>query len=164
MTHNGRWCYQTIMWTSWCCQGYATASRCNSETSFAPERGWPTMEKLPVDWILTRRQGQGRSRVTTPLQYRFLILLSCRNHMSTTKVLEIDFCRATEVHFPDQIVRNKLHDDGMRARIPAQGPVLIAQHRVMRSNVARQHQNWEIRHWMPVLFTYESSFTESTDY
>ena len=88
------------------------------------------------------RQGQGRYRVTTPLQDRVLILLSRRNHMSTDKALEIDFCRATEVHFPDQIVRNKLHYDGMRARRPTQGPVLAAQHSAVRFNFPRQHQNW----------------------
>ena len=74
----------------------------------------------------TRRQGQGRSCVTATMQDRFLILLSRRNHMSTAKALTIDFCRATEVHFPDQIVRNKLHYNGMRARRHAQGPVLTA--------------------------------------
>ena len=31
----------------------------------------------------TRRQEQGRSRMTTPMQYRFLVLLSHRNHMGT---------------------------------------------------------------------------------
>ena len=61
----------------------------------------------------TRRQGQGRSLVITTLQDRFLILFSRRNHKSTAKALEIDFCRATEIHFPDQIVRNKLHYDDM---------------------------------------------------
>ena len=49
----------------------------------------------------TRRQEQGRSRMTTPIQYRFLVLLSRRNHMSTAKALEIGFSRATEVHLPD---------------------------------------------------------------
>ena len=38
----------------------------------------------------------------TPIQDRFLVLLSRRNHTSTAKALEIDFCRATEVHLPDQ--------------------------------------------------------------
>ena len=38
----------------------------------------------------TRRQGQGRSRLTTTLQDRFIILLSRRNHTSTAKALEID--------------------------------------------------------------------------
>ena len=49
----------------------------------------------------TRRQEQGRSRMTTPKQYRFLVLLSRRNHLSTAKALEMDFSRATEVHLPD---------------------------------------------------------------
>ena len=40
--------------------------------------------------------------------------------MSTAKTLEIYFCRATEVHLPDQIVTSKLHYDGTRARRPAQ--------------------------------------------
>ena len=52
----------------------------------------------------TRRQGQCCSRMITPLQARILILLSRRNHMSTSKALEIDFRRATEMHLPDQTV------------------------------------------------------------
>ena len=76
----------------------------------------------------TRRQGLGRSRMITPQQDSFLFLLSRHNHMSTAKTLEIDICRATEVHFPHQLVRNKLHCDVMRARRPA-----------VRFNFARQH-------------------------
>ena len=110
----------------------------------------------------TRRQGQGRSWAR-PLQDRFLILLSRRNHTSTAKTLENDFCRATEVHLPDQMVRYRLHYDVMRARRPVQGPVLTAQHRSVRFNFARQHQNWQIRHWMPILFADESRFTVSTN-
>ena len=56
----------------------------------------------------------------TPMQDLFLVLLSRRNHMSTAKTLEIDICRATEVHLPDQIVRYRLQYDGTRARRPAQ--------------------------------------------
>ena len=52
----------------------------------------------------TRRQGQGRSRVITTMQDRFLVLLSRRNHTSTAKALEIDCCRVSEVHLSDQIV------------------------------------------------------------
>ena len=43
----------------------------------------------------------------TPIQYRFLVLLSRHNHMSSAKALEIDFCPVTEVHLPDQIVRQR---------------------------------------------------------
>ena len=70
------------------------------------------METLPGD----RRVGQCRSRMTTPRQDRFLVLLSRRNRESTARALEIDFRRATTVHLSDQAVRNRLHEDGMRAR------------------------------------------------
>ena len=99
----------------------------------------------------------------TPMQDRFLVLLSRRNHMSTAKTLEIDICRATEVHLPDQIVRYRLQHDGTRARRPAQGPVLTAQHHAVRFNFVRKHQNWQSRHWRLVLLIEESSFTESTN-
>ena len=110
-----------------------------------------------------RREGQCRSRMTTPRQDRFLVLLSRRNRMSTARVLEIDFRRATTVHLSDQTVRNRLHEDDMRARRPARGPILTAQHRVQRLNFAHEHQNWQLRHWRPVLFTDESRFTLSTN-
>ena len=99
----------------------------------------------------------------TPKQDRLLVLLYRRNRMSPAKTLEIDICRATEVHLTDQIVRYGLHYDVMRARRPAQGPVLTAQHRAVRFNIIRQHQNWQSRHWRSVLFTDERSFTESTN-
>uniref|UniRef100_A0A803J6Q4 Tc1-like transposase DDE domain-containing protein n=1 Tax=Xenopus tropicalis TaxID=8364 RepID=A0A803J6Q4_XENTR len=50
----------------------------------------------------------------------------------------------------------------MRARRPQVGVVLTAQHRVGRLAFARQHQDWLIRHWCPVLFTDESRFTLGT--
>ena len=89
----------------------------------------------------TRTQGPGRSRMITPMQDRFLVLLFLRNHKRTAKALEIDFCRATEVHLPDQIVSYRLHYDVMRARRSDQGQVLTVQHRAVRFNFVRQHQN-----------------------
>ena len=77
----------------------------------------------------------------TPMQDRFLVLLSRHNHMNTAKSLEIDICRATEVHFPDQIVRYRVHYDVMRPRRPVQDPVLTAQHRAMRCNFVCQHHD-----------------------
>ena len=75
-----------------------------------PERCQPSMEKLPGNW----RQNQSRSRMITPMQDRFIVLLSRRNHTSTAEALEIDFRRAIEVHLNDQTFRNKLHDDDNR--------------------------------------------------
>ncbi|CDQ71251.1 unnamed protein product [Oncorhynchus mykiss] len=50
----------------------------------------------------------------------------------------------------------------MRARRPQVGVVFTAQHRAGRLAFAREHQDWQIRHWHPVLFTDESRFTLST--
>ena len=99
----------------------------------------------------------------TPMQDRFLVLLSRRNHMNTAQTLEIDIYHATEVQLPHQSVMYRLHHVAMRARRPAKGTVLNVQHRAVRFNFARQHHNWQSRHWRPVLFTDESSFTESTN-
>ena len=97
------------------------------------------------------------------MQNRFIVLLSRRNHMSTAKTLQIDICRANEVHFPDQIVRYRLHYDVIRARRPAQYQVLTAQHRAVRFIFVRQNHNWQSRHWRPILFADEGSFTESAN-
>ncbi|KAL0171484.1 hypothetical protein M9458_031795, partial [Cirrhinus mrigala] len=51
---------------------------------------------------------------------------------------------------------NRLHEGGMRARHPQVGAVLTAQHRAGCLAFAREHQDWQIRHWRPVLFTDES--------
>ena len=76
--------------------------------------------------------------------------------------LQNDLQQATNVHVSAQTVRNRLHEGGMRARRPQVGVVLTAQHRAGRLAFAREHQDWQIRHWRPVLFTDESRFTLST--
>ncbi|KAI4883430.1 hypothetical protein NFI96_029838, partial [Prochilodus magdalenae] len=80
----------------------------------------------------------------------------------TGGALQNDLQQATTVHVSAQTVRNQLHEDGVRARRPQIGVVLTAQHRAGRLAIAREHQDWQIRHWRPVLFTDESRFTLST--
>ncbi|KAK3521550.1 hypothetical protein QTP70_013078 [Hemibagrus guttatus] len=82
--------------------------------------------------------------------------------MSTARALQNDFQQATGVNVSDQKIRNRLQEGGLRAQHPLVGTVLTARHRGARLAFAIEHQNWQVHHWCPVLFTDESRFTLST--
>ncbi|KAK3556137.1 hypothetical protein QTP70_005621 [Hemibagrus guttatus] len=82
--------------------------------------------------------------------------------MSTARTLQNDLQQATDVNVSDQTIRNRLHEGGLRAQYPLVGSVLTPQHHGAQLAFAIEHQNWQVRHWCPVLFTDESRFTLST--
>ena len=83
--------------------------------------------------------------------------------MSTARALQNDLQQATGVNVSAQTIRKRICEGGLRERRPVVGPVLTAQHCGARLAFAREHQNWQVRHWCPVLFTDESRFTPVMD-
>ena len=69
--------------------------------------------------------------------------------------LNSDFRTATGVRVSSQTVRNRLHTANMRAYRPAVRPILTLRHRTALLQWTRDHVNWQLRHWTPVLFTDE---------
>uniref|UniRef100_A0A9J7X3I4 Transposase Tc1-like domain-containing protein n=1 Tax=Cyprinus carpio carpio TaxID=630221 RepID=A0A9J7X3I4_CYPCA len=110
------------------------------------------MEETPGDGLLQEESW------TRPYQDQYLFLCAGRNRRGTARALQ----QATGMHVSKQTVRNRLSEGGMRAQCPAVGPVLIAQHCPARLAFAREHQNWQVPHWHPVLFADDIRFTLNT--
>ena len=69
----------------------------------------------------TRREGQGRHRMTSQREDQYLRNLALRNWQYTTRRLQIDFQHAIGQRISDQTIRNRLHEGDLRARRPAKG-------------------------------------------
>ncbi len=107
---------------------------------------------------VAERPRAGRPRSTTRRQDRYLSNMAKRQRFQSAVRLNTDFQMATAVRISSQTVRNRLHAANLRARRPAVRPKLTARHRAARLLWARQHVNWQLRHWTSVLFTDESRF------
>lgn len=100
---------------------------------------------------------QGRPRVTTPAQDRYIRLRHLRNrfHSASSTAQQLPGGR----RISEQTVRNRLRDAGLRPYRPYRGPVLTRRHRQTRMQWALQHRQWTLRNnWRHVVFSDESQF------
>lgn len=100
----------------------------------------------------------GRPRVTTQTDDRFLVLSARRQRFVTARTLQNDLQAATGLRVSTQTIRNRLHQGGLHARIPAIRIPLDHRQCQARLNWARQHSRWTANQWRHVVFSDESRF------
>lgn len=106
----------------------------------------------------TRRPGQGRTRITSRVQDRFITLRALRERFITSRRLQMQLSEVHNIQVSLNTVRRRLTEQNLHVRIPATGPTLNAGHRRARLQFGRDHVNWNIEDWSRVLFTDESRF------
>ena len=106
----------------------------------------------------SRREGQGRHRMTSQRLDQYLRNLALRKRQYTAKRLQIDFQHAIGQRISDQAIHNRLHKGDLRARRRSRGPILTRQHRARRCEFAQEHQSWRLQGCRTILFTDESRF------
>lgn len=103
----------------------------------------------------TRREGSGRSRLTTNRQDRAIVRYALERRIITARNIRNDIHLR---HVCEQTIRNRLREAGLRPRVRAQVPRLTLVHRQVRYQFARDHINWTARDWRNVYFSDESRF------
>jgi transposase len=110
-----------------------------------------------------RRTSQGRPRVTTSQDDRYLALTARRHRRMTGRQLALELSVASGRRVSRQTVYRRLNERGMYARRPMVCVPLNTVQRRARLSWSREHLNWTQEQWSHVLFTDESRFSLQTD-
>lgn len=103
-----------------------------------------------------RRPGQGRPRVTTVRDDRFITISALRQRFQTSLQLRNELQTVRNVAISRETVRRRLREANLTPRRPATGPFHTRQHRIARLQFSRQYAHWTIPDWRVVLFGDES--------
>ncbi|RZC32914.1 HTH Tnp Tc3 2 domain containing protein [Asbolus verrucosus] len=104
------------------------------------------------------RPGQGRQRVISVRDDRFLRLKALHSKHCTARLLQREMLAARDVEISLPMVRNRLREDNIQARVPRKAPLLTRQHRISHLAFASEYENWDIGEWQNVIFSDESRF------
>lgn len=110
-----------------------------------------------------RRAGQGRKRITSPQQDRYLRIQALRQRFVTSTSLQQEFSLTYDVRISQDTIRRRLKEDNITPYRAVTGPLLTAAHRRARLNFATEHLHWGEAEWSQVLFSDESKFSLNSD-
>ncbi|GFX51559.1 transposable element Tcb2 transposase [Trichonephila clavipes] len=146
----------------WRIIGRLEAGQSITETATCLNISRQTVSKLwkqfQNDGTVVRRPGQGRERMTTASEDRYLALTARRNRKATARQLSSELAAATGAVASRQTIYRRLNEKGLYARKPRVCVLLSSQKKRNRFNWCKEHQNWTEHQWSHVLFTDESRF------
>ncbi|KAG0435572.1 hypothetical protein HPB47_018409 [Ixodes persulcatus] len=100
-----------------------------------------------------------RSKATTDDEDRMIVAAAVDDPTSTAKEIQAELNLQVSV----KTIRNRLHEAGLRSRVPARKPLLSAVNRQKRLQFAYEHASWSLADCENVLFSDESTFTTRWD-
>ena len=120
---------------------------------------WRLWQRYRELHTVQRQHESGRKRKTTPAEDRFVRLLALPNWCSMARDLRGELINAHGTVISIQTVRNRLREGQIKSQRPLRVPRLQPHHRIGRLHFAREHVEWQLRHWTPVFFSDESDST-----
>ncbi|GFW15241.1 transposable element Tcb2 transposase [Trichonephila clavipes] len=151
----------------WRIIGRLEAGQSITETATCLNISRQTVSKLwkqfQNDGTVVRRPGQGRKRMTTASEDRYLALTARRNRKATAHQLSSELAATTGAVASRQTIYRRLNEKGLYARKPRVCVLLSSQKKRDRFNWCKEHQNWTEHQWSHVLFTDESRFSLTGD-
>ncbi|GFT04797.1 transposable element Tcb2 transposase [Trichonephila clavipes] len=151
----------------WRIIGRLEAGQSITETATCLNISRQTVSKLwkqfQNDGTVVRRPGQGRKRMTTASEDRYLALTARRNRKATARQLSSELAAATGAVASRQTIYRRLNEKGLYARKPRVCVLLSSQKKRDCFNWCKEHQNWTEHQWSHVLFTDESRFSLTGD-
>ncbi|KAM7315266.1 hypothetical protein ISCGN_005048 [Ixodes scapularis] len=100
-----------------------------------------------------------RSKATTDDEDRMIVAAAVDDPTLTAKEIQAELNLQVSV----KTIRNRLHEAGLRSRVPARKPLLSAVNRQKQLQFAQEHTSWSPADWENVLFSDESTFTTRWD-
>ena len=110
------------------------------------------MQRCRQSGSTTDHQRSGRPRITSAAQDRYIRELNMRNQTVTARETASNVPSLRRISA--QTVRNRLRENGLRARRPYFGTVLRRRHRLAKVRWGNRVRGWDLRVW----FSDESRF------
>jgi len=104
------------------------------------------------------RKREGRPRITTTKEDRYIKIISKRNRRKTAPEIRAEVCQIFHKDLSVTTVKRRLINSGLNGRIAKRKPLIRKINAVKRLEWAQEHATWSMQQWKNVLWSDESKF------